>query len=207
FGPSRELNVLAHDFLFHDPTLRRYAAKLGALRAGHGSARRAFSRGGIVLVYPGSDLDVFRPWRDRNRVGLGGRKGFLRLALATGVPIVPVVIAGTHEQLVVLSRGDGLARLLHMHRWARTFVCPIVLALPWGITSGFVPYLPLPAQTTVSFGRPITWPELSSRDAFDLATLERCYVEVESKMQAMLDELTEGRVPFLGRCGKARPRS
>lgn len=198
FGPSRAVFALAHDFLFHDPMLRRYALKVGALRAGHESAHRVFERGDLVLVYPGSDLEDFRPWSERDRIVLGGRKGFLRLAIGAGVPIVPVVSAGTHEQLVVLTRGDRLARLLHMHWWARTFTCPIVLALPWGITSGFMPYLPLPAQTTLSFGAPIAWPELSPRDADDPATLERCYRQVESRMQAMLDELSRGRRPFLG---------
>jgi hypothetical protein len=86
-----------------------------------------------------------------------------------------------------------------MHRWARTEVCPIVFALPWGVTSGFIPYLPMPAQTTIAFGAPIAWPELSPRDAMDPAILDRCYVEVEAKMQSMLDELTEGRKPFVGR--------
>lgn len=198
FGPSRAVYALAHDLLFHDATLRRYALRLGILRAGHDGARRALSHGDLVLVYPGSDLDAFRPWSARNRVVLGGRKGFLKLALAAGVPIVPVVSAGTHEQLIVLTRGDRLAKRLGMHRWARTFVCPIVFALPWGVTSGFVPYLPLPAQTTLAFGSPITWPELSPGDADHPAVLDRCYAEVEAKMQSLLDELTEGRVPFLG---------
>ncbi len=172
--------------------------RIGLLRAGHESARHAFERGDIVLVYPGSDLETFRPWRERGRIVLGGRKGFLRLALGSGVPIVPVVSAGTHEQFIVLTRGDRLARLLHMHAWARTFVCPIVFALPWGITSGFVPYLPLPAQTTVAFGPPMTWPDLCSNAADDPAALDRCYRDVERTMQAMLDGLYAGRRPFLG---------
>ena len=198
FGAKRALYALAHDFLFYDPLLRRYAMRLGLLRAGHDSARHVFARGGLVLVYPGSDVETFRPWRERKCVILGGRKGFLRLALASGVPIVPVVSAGTHEQLIILTRGDRLARILHMHFWARTFVCPIVFALPWGITTGFVPYLPLPAQTTVAFGRPMSWPDLSPADADDPAAIDRCYAEVESTMQSMLDELYEGRRPFLG---------
>lgn len=198
FGPARAVHPLAHDVLFYDATLRRYAQRLGILRAGHEGARRVFDKGGIVLVYPGSDLDAFRPWRERGRVILGDRKGFLRLAISQRVPIVPVVSVGTHEQLVVLTRGDRLATILHMRRWARTFCCPIVLSLPWGITSGFVPYLPLPAQTTVAFGRPMAWPDVDPRDASDTRAIDRVYGEVEASMQAMLDELSAGRRPFLG---------
>lgn len=199
YGPERAIYVLAHDFLFEDPLLRSYALRLGMLRAGHESAMHALSAGGCVLVYPGSDLETFRPYRDRGKIVLGGRKGFVALALRAGVPIVPVVSAGTHEQLIVLFRGDRLARLLHAHAWARTEVLPIVLSVPWGITSGFVPYLPLPAQTTVAFGEPLRWPDLRPADAERPEALDRCYREVERRMQAMLDELSAGRRFLLGR--------
>lgn len=193
FGPDRPVYALAHDFLFEDPTLRRYAGRLGLLRAGHESAHHAFAADACVLVYPGSDLDTFRPFRDRNKIVLGGRKGFITLALRERVPIVPVVTAGNHEQMIVLTRGDRLARLLHAHRWARTEVLPLMLALPWGLTTGFVPYLPLPAQTTLEFLPPITWPELGPEHARDPAVLERCYHDVETAMQAAMDRLTRDR--------------
>jgi len=190
FGIERAIYALAHDFLFEDPTLRRYAGRLGMLRAGHESAHHAFAAGGSVMVFPGSDLDTFRTFRDRNKIVLGGRKGFLRLALREGVPIVPVVCAGTHEQFVVLARGDRFAKLVHAHAWARTEVMPLVLSLPWGLTSGFLPYLPLPAQTTVAFLPAMRWPGC---DPADPAALERCYREVEDAMQHGLDTLTRDR--------------
>ncbi|HUJ61181.1 MAG TPA: lysophospholipid acyltransferase family protein [Kofleriaceae bacterium] len=193
FGPERAVYALVHDFLFEDPTLRRYAARLGMLRAGRDSAHHALAAGTCVLVYPGSDLDTFRRFRDRYRVVLGGRTGFIELALRERVPIVPVVSAGNHEQFVVLARGDRIARWTHAHRWARTEVMPLVLALPWGLTSGFVPYLPLPAQTTLAFLPAIAWPELPVSAADDPEVVARCYREVERAMQAELDRLARGR--------------
>jgi 1-acyl-sn-glycerol-3-phosphate acyltransferase len=201
-GAQRAVYALAHDFLFDDPLLRRYALRLGMLRAGHASAMHAFAAGGLVLVYPGSDLETYRTFRDRARIVLGGRKGFLKLALRAGVPIIPVVSAGTHEQSIVVMRGDRIARLIHAHAWARTEVLPLALMIPWGLAPAFVPYLPLPAQTTVAFGAPLVWPGLTPADADDPDVLERCYVEVERRMQTMLDELSAGRRFLLGQRGR-----
>jgi hypothetical protein len=122
----------------------------------------------------------------------------VKLALRERAPIFPVVSVGTHEQLVVLTRGRWIARLTHAHVWMRSEVFPIVLSLPWGITSGFIPYLPLPAQTTVAFGEPIAFPELGPQSADDPEVVERCYRQVEARMQAMLDRLSEGRRFLLG---------
>lgn len=198
-GPSRAVYSLVHDFLLDDPVLRSYARRLGMLRAGHESARHAFAAGGCVLVYPGSDLEAFRSFRDRHKIVLGGRKGFLKLALREQVPIVPVVSAGTHEQLIILWSGEKLAKKLHAHELMRTEVLPIALSVPWGLTSGFLPYLPLPAQTSLAFGEPIRWPALGREAADDPSALESCYREVEGTMQCMLDRLSEGRRFLLGK--------
>ena len=205
FAGKRGMYVLTHDFILHDPILRRYALRLGMLRAKEESAHHVFDEGHTLLVYPGSDLDTFRPFRDRGKVVLGGRKGFISCALKHGVPIVPVVSAGSHEQFVVLTRGDGIARAFGMHAWARTSTFPLVLALPWGLTSGFVPYLPLPTQITLSFLPPMRWPKYGPQHAKDPEVLERCYREVESRMQAELDRLMEGRRFLLGK--RLRPQA
>lgn len=197
-SPSRILHGLAHDALFIDPKIRGYAQRVGAVRAGRGVAERALGRGRLLLVYPGSDWDACRPFSDRHRVVLHGRRGFLRVALRTGVPIVPVVSVGTHEQLLILTRGDRLARLTGMHRLLRTDTLPISLSVPWGINLAYVPYLPLPAQTSVWFGEPLRFPDVRPDQADDEEVLARCYAQVESRMQAMLDELSQGRVPVLG---------
>lgn len=197
-GPERAVYPLAHDLVRYDPVAHRFAERMGILRAGHQGAARALGAGHLVLVYPGSDIDTFRPFRDRHRVELAGRMGFLRLALRERVPIIPVVSAGTHEQWIVLSRGDRLAHTLGTDRLLRTKVLPLALALPFGLTFGLLPYLPLPAQTSIAFGQPLDFSDLPPAAADDPATLARCYDEVVTAMQAILDALAAGRRPFLG---------
>ena len=198
-GPARIVNALAHDGLFHHPTLRRYVNRLGLLPAGHRSAELALSAGRLVLLYPGSDWDAMRPFSERHKVVLHGRKGFLRVALKNRAPIVPVVSVGTHEQFVVLTRGDKLAHRLGLHRLMRLDSVPIALSVPWGVAPAFLPYLPLPAQTTIEYGPPIYFSEYGPEHANDDAVLSHCYQIVESTMQSMLDRLSAGRVPLLGK--------
>ncbi len=198
-GPSRVVHPLVHDLIAQDRLAHRLAVAGGALRASQGGAEKALRAGDLALAYPGSDREAFRPFWKRHRIDLGDHKGFLRLAIREGAPIVPVVSAGTHEQFIVLARGDGLARLLHTEKWLRTEVIPIVLCIPWGLTIGFLPYVPLPAQTTIAFGEPLRWPELSPAAADDPAVLAKCYDEVVRVMQRTLDRLSEGRRPWLGK--------
>lgn len=204
--PGRIVHPLAHEAVFTHPTVRRYACGIGALQAGHGASDKALGAGRAVLVYPGSDWDAGRSFGDRGRIELHGRTGFLKVALRHRAPIVPVVSAGTHEQLIVLTRGEGIARALRLHKLLRTDVFPLVLALPWGLAHGFMPYLPLPAQTTLSFGAPIEFTEVEPAQAEDPEVLARCYEVVRGRMQAMLDELMAGRRVLLGQAATASGR-
>jgi len=205
FGPDRPVRPLAHDIVWADPVGRRLCHKSGMLRAHPESAAAALRAGHVVLVYPGSDFDSCRTFRERHRVKLGGRTGFLRIALRERVPIVPVISVGPHEQLVVLASGRRIAKALDLKRYIRTEVFPIVWSIPWGITSGLIPFVPLPAQTTLRFGKPLSWPELSEADAQSPHALERCYREVESTMQVMLDDLSRDRIPWLGKSRRILP--
>lgn len=199
FGVEREAYGLAHDVAYDDDTLRKYLRKLGALRAGHDSAERVFERGELLLVYPGSDLDSFRPFRERHKICLGGRTGFIRLALRTGVPIIPVVSVGAHETFFILTRGDRVAEKLRFKKLLRSNAFPIAVSLPWGLTSGYLPYIPLPSKIVIEFGSPIELQDCRPGSVEDDEVVWKCYREVEVQMQSILDRLaSERRFPVLG---------
>jgi 1-acyl-sn-glycerol-3-phosphate acyltransferase len=107
------------------------------------------------------------------------------LALRTGVPVVPVVGYGSHQSLVVLSRGERLARVLGLGR-LRIKVFPILLG-PWGVTSILTPPPPLPSAVTIEFMRPIDWSDLGKEAADDRETVAACYAQITQGMQATLD--------------------
>ena len=77
---------------------------------------------------------------------MGGRKGFLKLALEKDVPIVPMVTLGGQETALFLSRGEGLARFLGLDKSLRLKSLPIMLSLPFGLQVGPLPHIPAARQ-------------------------------------------------------------
>ena len=197
-GPERIVHGLGHDFVHLDSIIRKYTGRAGVLPASPESVAAAFKLGRLVLVFPGSDYDSFRPFAERDRVVLAGRTGFVRVALTHGVPIVPVVTVGAQETFVVLTRGERLASLLGLKARMRSNVFPIAVSFPWGLTSALVPYVPLPTRITTAFCRPLRWPDLKPRHADDDEVVRRCYAEVEASMQERMAELSRGRRPWIG---------
>src|SRR5688572_32900481 len=116
FGVERRFHQLAHNLVLSMPGLSMLR-KYGTVAASHENARKALRKGAAVLVYPGGDYEVHRPSWERHRVDFNGRKGFIRLALAEDVPIVPVVSVGGQETALFLSRGEHLARALGLDRF------------------------------------------------------------------------------------------
>ena len=90
-GFEDPLMGLAFDGIYAVPGWRELMRKIGQMPASMDNAQAALGDGCSVLLYPGGSYEVFRPWKDRNRIVFKGRKGFIRLALKTGVPVVPVV--------------------------------------------------------------------------------------------------------------------
>jgi 1-acyl-sn-glycerol-3-phosphate acyltransferase len=145
-GTDAPLYGLAHDFAMRQfVPLGRLAQRLGALRACPENAARVFAAGGQALVYPGGDLEAYRHSRLRDRILLGERVGFVRVAQRAGVPIVPIVAQGAHRSAYVFDDGAWIARALQLPKRARVSRFPLALALPWGLALGpWLPYLPLP---------------------------------------------------------------
>lgn len=108
FGYSRPGYTLSHWGVLMGPTsglLRR----IGVIEANRENANKALRSGAVVLVFPGGDYDSYRPTSAGNVIDFGGRTGYVRTAIAAGVPIVPAVSIGGQESQLFLARGDSIA--------------------------------------------------------------------------------------------------
>ncbi len=192
-GPDDPIHSLGFDFNFSVPGLADVSRKIGAVPASQANGGILLDAGRPVIVYPGGDEDDYRPWTERHRVDLHGRTGFVKLALRHGVPVVPLVAHGSHDAIIVLTRGEGIARALGFDR-LRIKVMPIVAGPPWGIAPVQIPTWPFPARVTARVCEPIHWDDLGPEAAEDPDIVRRCYEEVLGRMQSNLDELV-GQLP------------
>jgi 1-acyl-sn-glycerol-3-phosphate acyltransferase len=199
-GTDAPVFSLAYDLLFAIPGYGPFLRRGGALPADEGTATEALAAGGAVMVFPGGDHDACRPWRDRDKITFAGRTGFVRLALRTGVPVVPVVAHGAHHGTVVITRGEPLARALRLPG-VRVKVLPLMLG-PLGLSVVVAPP-PLPAQITVEFLPVLDWRRLGPQAADDPAAVQACYAEITTAMQSTMDRLADER-PHPVAAGTAR---
>jgi 1-acyl-sn-glycerol-3-phosphate acyltransferase len=198
FGDSRVLHGTAHDALMALPAVGGYFRRMGVLPAAPDSIASALAAGHDVALWPGGERDSLRPWTKRDEAILAGRTGFVRLAIRSCVPIVPIATVGGPDSMPVLATGRRLARLLALDRVARLKMFPIALQAPWGISPALLPELPLPTKIRTAFQEPI---ELScdADQADDEAYVQSKYNEVRTSIQDGMDALARRRrLPLFG---------
>lgn len=201
FGPHRPLFGLmtptAWELL---PPMAHLDAQLGAVRAHPKVAIAALKQGASIAVYPGGIQDMFRPYALRHQVCFQNRKAFIKLALKTSVPIVPMISYGAHATLRVLADFYPQLQWLHERGVPWPFgidpqVFPIYLGLPWGIALGPLPNLPLPLALHTRIVRPIYFERTGNQAARDLDYVDFCYQQVQHHMQTALNALVAEHQP------------
>jgi 1-acyl-sn-glycerol-3-phosphate acyltransferase len=195
FGYDRPVYTLSHDMLMVGPT-GAFFKKTGFIPASHENADEALRSGGVVVVFPGGDYDVYRPTLSANKIDFGGRTGYVRAALNNGVPIVPTVSIGGQEAQLFLSRGTGIAKALGpVARAFRAKILPVSFGFPFGLSVVLPVNVPLPTKITMRTLPPIDIVAEFGEDP----DIDEVDAHVRHVMQRALDELAkERRLPVLG---------
>lgn len=166
--PPRAMRSMVERWAPTLPFVSVYFARMGQVVGTPENARRLLAAGETLLVFPEGAKGISKLFKDRYRLAEFGL-GFMRLALETKTPIVPVAVVGAEEQAPALLDVKPLAKLLGFP------------AFP--ITPTLLP-LPLPTRYHLQFGEPMHF--TGSPDDED-AELERKVKEVRGTIQAMLN--------------------
>lgn len=194
FGYDRPVYTLSHDTIFTGPT-GNFFRQIGYIRASRENAAKALRTGGVVVVFPGGDYDVYRPTVWENKIDFDGRTGYITSAIEAGVPIVPMVSIGGQETQLYLSRGTWLASALRLDKIGRWKILPISFGFPFGLSAVIPPNLPLPSKIVTEVLEPIDIAAQFGEDP-DIVEVDEY---VRSVMQRGLDRLgRKRRLPILG---------
>jgi 1-acyl-sn-glycerol-3-phosphate acyltransferase len=175
--PPRIARAMGEYWIPNLPWLSIAAARVGALVGTPANCAHMLENGECVTVFPEGVRGMNKLYSQRYRLQRFGN-GFMRLALETRTPIVPVGIVGSEEQQPGLANLAGIGKLLGMPAF------PITATFPW---LGPLGLLPLPVKYRIHFGAPLRF-EGDSTDE-DFAIEEK----VDRVKAAIQERLEHGR--------------
>ncbi len=189
--PSQRLvrNLYA-DWFATLPFLSSAFEKIGQALATVENGARLLEQDELVGIFPEGYKGSSKLYQDRYRLARFGRGGFIRMALKTGAPLIPVAIVGAEEIYMAFHQSQSLANLFSVPFF------PLTLRFPW---LGLLGAIPLPTKWTMDFGRPLSLAEYGPEAANDPVLVSQLADQMRNIIQEMVHErLAQRRNPFLG---------
>jgi len=171
--PPRIARSMGEYWIPQLPWVSVLAARIGALVGTPQNCIHMLENGECVLAFPEGVRGMNKLFSQRYQLQRFGT-GFMRLALETATPIVPVAIVGSEEQQPSFANLEGVARMFGAP------ALPITATFPW---LGPLGLLPLPVKYRIYFGEP----QRFDGDASDEdAVIDTKVEEVKAKIAGML---------------------
>ncbi len=170
--PPRMIRAMVEKWAQTLPFVSTFFNRVGQVVGVPENARRLLESGEVLLVFPEGTRGISKPFNRRYQLEEFGL-GFMRLAIETRAPIVPVAVIGAEEQYINVGNLRWAARALGMP------VFPVMPQL-------FVPggQMPLPAKYRLYFGEPMRFE--GDPDDDDAVVEEKVWV-VKQTIQSMLN--------------------
>ncbi len=142
-SPPRVVRAMIEKWAVSLPFASTFFNKVGQVVGVPENARRLLEMNELLLVFPEGVRGISKPFSQRYQLQDFGL-GFMRLAIETGTPIVPVAVVGAEEQYINLGNLEWAARALGIPAFP---VVPQIL-VPGG-------QLPLPTKYRIYYGEPL----------------------------------------------------
>ncbi len=168
-SPPRLVRSMIDRFVLRMPYISYIFSRWGQILGTPDNCRRLLDDEEVILVFPEGTGGISKPFHKRYQLQEFGL-GFMRLALATNTPIVPVAVVGAEEQAPAFNI-KPLARLLNLPAF------PLMPVPP------FLPIMPLPSRYSIYFGEP-QW--FSGHPDDDDEQIEHLVKTVKLRIESML---------------------
>ena len=175
------------------PTLPFFSTLLergGQVMATVDNGTRLLEQDELVAVFPEGYKGVGKLFKDRYKLARFGRGGFVKMALNTRSPIIPVAVVGAEETYISIHKSQTLARLTGFPYF------PISLRFPW---LGLLGFIPLPTKWYIDFGTPIPTDTYEPDASQNLVLVSQLSDQVRNVVQEMIyQRLAQRRSIFRG---------
>lgn len=161
------------------PYVGSLLARCGQIVGNPRNCRELLMHDECVMVFPEGIKGIGKPFAKKYQLQRFGT-GFVRLALETKTPIVPVGIIGCEEIHPALAHSKLLAKLL------RAPYFPITPTFPW---LGALGAMPMPSRVTLRFGEPIRLegePDAPETKIIEIA--DRIQLAIQAELNAGLQK-------------------
>lgn len=172
------------------PFLSDFLTKCGQVLATEDNGIRLLENDELAAVFPEGYKGVGKLFKDRYRLARFGRGGFVRMALKTRSPMIPVAVVGAEETYISLHKSSLMAKLTGFPYF------PISPTFP---ATGLFGFVPLPTKWYIDIGEPIPTDGYRPNSENNLSLVSQLTDQVRNVVQDMiLNRLSRRRSVFLG---------
>lgn len=172
------------------PFVSTLLERTGQVLATSENGIRLLEQDELVVVYPEGYKGVGKLFKDRYQLARFGRGGFVKMALHTQSPIIPVSVVGAEEIYVPLRKSTVLSKLTGFPYF------PISLRFPW---LGLLGLIPLPTKWYIDFGPPVAMDNYAPKAEHNLSLVTDISDQVRDTVQEMIKvRLAQRKSVFFG---------
>jgi len=187
---QRDVRFLVEDFVYYLPFIGTYMYRIGGVRASQENAERLLNNDHLVAVFPEGVKGIGKYFKERYHLQRFGRGGFIKLAIKTGSPIIPVAVIGAEEIHPILYKSSLLAKPLGIP------YVPITPTLPLLGPLGLIPF---PTKWSIQFGKPIDVTKYGTKALDDELKIHQLSEQIRQTIQRMIaDGLRRRRSVWFG---------
>jgi 1-acyl-sn-glycerol-3-phosphate acyltransferase len=157
---------MAHTAWFSNPVTAKFARQVGLSKVSKDAIAEQLRGGHLVMVFPEGEKGAFRAASGYEVLEFA--RGFVRVAMAERLPVVPVAVLGGEESNPVDRTIQGYEEMLKLH-------------------------LPRPVKWRIRFLPPLTFADAHPTDAEDAELVHATAEVVRARIQKALRQLEKER--------------